>query len=651
MKPDAAGRTGDTLIVAVLAALFALVYGGACLAKYHNYLYGDFDLAIFAQATDGILRGTWFSSIRGMPWLGDHASLILFLVAPFYALHRSAETLLVIQTLALGAGAFAAHRLALGVTRDRGAALAFAALYLLYPALGYLDLFEFHPEALATAPLLFCIAFAREGRPRAALIAATLALLAREDVALVVLGIAALARFGRWRNAPASARALLIAALLSLLVNFGVLHPMFNAGGAEYGQVYAQWGATTGEQLRNLATHPLATLGALVSVPGDPLRTLAKLQLWGHLLLPLAFLPLLAPGALAVALPILFEHLLSWRTTQHTIYYQYTALLTPVFVAAAVFGYGRVGARGARRALLVLALGCAFASQWMFGPLLGHGVWQVLTPTEPTRATRFDRQRAADLDALLARVPAQGGVVAGFEFLARFAARADVHSLHHVLRGTYTFSTRPYPLPHDIDAVIANTSGRMLTLSIGDGSGERFRALLAANDLHPSAASGEAVLWTRDAHDTVELIGPGSATPIPLLMSAGRGLTLAGCDSLPASVVAGRPMTFRVTWRRVGPLESVPPMRLELIDTRGRTVASQTHVPGYGVWLPHEWPADTNVREALRFVLPDDLVPGIDTLAIDPGRAAGAAPDPARASGDGRLRLGVVQVLPAAGAR
>jgi hypothetical protein len=81
LKPDAAGRTGDTLIVAAFAALFALAYGGACLAKYHNYLYGDFDLAIFAQATDGILRGTWFSSIRGMPWLGDHASLILFLEA------------------------------------------------------------------------------------------------------------------------------------------------------------------------------------------------------------------------------------------------------------------------------------------------------------------------------------------------------------------------------------------------------------------------------------------------------------------------------------------------------------------------------------------------------------------------------------------
>ena len=102
-----------------------------------------------------------------------------------------------------------------------------------------------------------------------------------------------------------------------------------------------------------------------------------------------------------------------------------------------------------------------------------------------------------------------------------------------MLRGTYTFSTRPYPLPLDIAAVIANTSGRMLTLSIGDGSGERFRALLAANDLHPAAASGEAVLWTRGATDTVELIGLGSATPIARPMNAGRGLMLTGCDSLP----------------------------------------------------------------------------------------------------------------------
>jgi len=344
-----------------------------------------------------------------------------------------------------------------------------------------------------------------------------------------------------------------------------------------------------------------------------------------------------------VALPILFEHLLSWRTTQHTIYYQYTALITPVFVAAAVFGWARVAARGGRRALPALALGCSLASQWMFGPLAGHGVWQVLTPIEATRPTRLDRQRAADLDALLAGVPAHGGVVAGFEFLARFAARNNAHSLHHVLRGTYTFSTRPYPVPHDVAAVIANTSGRMLALSIGEHSGERFRALLAANDLHPAAASGEAVLWTRGPRDTVELVGAGSAAAIGPPLGAGRGLALTGLDSLPAQVVAGQPLSFRVAWRRIGPLEAVPPMRLQLIDARGRTVASQAHVPGYGVFLPHEWPEQADVREALRLVLPDDLAPGLDTLAIDPGRAA-----PDGAAGDGRLRLGVVRVLPAA---
>ena len=681
-------RRADTVVVAALALLYALVYGTACLIKYRYFLYTDFDLAIFAQATDGILRGTLFSSIRGMPWLGDHASLILFPVAPLYALFRDARTLLMLQTVALAAGAFAAHRLALAATGRRADAIAFAALYLLIPALGYTNLFEFHPETLATAPLLFAFAFAHEGRPRATLVMAAIALLAREDVALAVLGLAAhlvLVKPPRWRGI---ALALAGAAALSLIVSFAVLRPLFNAGGAEYGRVYAQWGDTTGAAIVTMITHPFRVLASLVSVSGDPGHTTAKLQFWLHLLLPLGFLPLLAPATLVAALPVLFEHLLAWRPAQHTIVYQYTALLTPAFVAAAVHAYARLArspagaapraTRGAKTrggdraakgrgaapavqaapdvamrapgALLIVALACALVSQVAFGPLFGRGMWQTLRSFESTWPSRDERRHAAALAELLRRLPPRGGVVAGFELLPRLVSRDSLHSAHHVFLGRYTFSDRPYPMPRDIAALVCDASDPTLLGAVNATTGQRLQELCALNDLHPSSAIGEALLWTRGARDTVELRAPGLpaiARERPARIDG--AVALVGWDPWPESVRAGDALTLRLGWRRVAPVQRLFPIRLELFDAGGTRVATQLHPLGYSVWPPHTWPADTTLMETVRFVMPEDLAPGTDTIALTVqapgGGGAHLVEDPLNPAGGGHVRLGTVRVI------
>src|SRR2546428_12857848 len=109
---------------------------------------------------------------------------------------------LVVQSAVLGLGAFPVHRMApramTGRTREpadagRGgapsAAWVFVAAYLLHPALSYLGLFEFHPEIVATTALLFAIDALMTNRTRSCVAWAALALLAREDVALVVVAL------------------------------------------------------------------------------------------------------------------------------------------------------------------------------------------------------------------------------------------------------------------------------------------------------------------------------------------------------------------------------------------------------------------------------------------------------------------------------
>lgn len=527
-------------LVALVSGFVAL-YGALVVVKYRFYLYRDFDLAIFTQALERILAGSTVTSIRGMSWLGDHASYVLFLLAPLYAIARHPLFLPMLQTVVLGLGAIPVFRMALAArtgheTRSApsGAhatiALAMAAAYLLQPALGYLDLFEFHPETIATTALLFGIDAWMSRRLRACALWTALALATREDVALVVLAFGAWTLiFGRGARprialvpprgaapatrAPAFGLALIAMGLASLFVTFALIRPRFGTAGADYLGMYGGLGTGPLEIVANLARHPWLVAQGLITTPDNPLDAILKLELWVHLLLPLAFLPLLAPSAWLVALPILAEHLLSRRIQQHTIVFQYTALVLPVLAWAAILGLRRLRDDTARAAAFG-AVAAALVAQIAFGPIVGRNVFQTSRATERVFPNAQDRVLAKARDAMLARVPAEGAVVASFEFLPRLARRHDVHSLHHVLRGAYTYSTRPYPELVNVTAVLADWDDPMLRRMLEDRSARvRVQRLIESNRLVPIAGGGNLYLYTRAEDGAPHGLSAGSASP------------------------------------------------------------------------------------------------------------------------------------------
>ena len=85
----------------LLATLGFAIAFGLCVVKWRFYLYKDFDLAIFSEAMVRLGQGSLHSTIRGMPWLGDHASYVMFLLAPLYALAPHPLTLLLVQSAAV----------------------------------------------------------------------------------------------------------------------------------------------------------------------------------------------------------------------------------------------------------------------------------------------------------------------------------------------------------------------------------------------------------------------------------------------------------------------------------------------------------------------------------------------------------------------
>ena len=624
-------------VVPGLAAIYAGLFSFLCLEKYRYYLYTDFDLAIFAHAMDGVLRGSFFESIRGMNWLGDHSSLILIPLAPLHALFRDARMLLIFQSLALAAGAWPVYRMARRELEREWAAVCCAALYLLFPAVEYSNLFEFHPETLATPALLFALGFLRAGGVRPAWIAAGIALLTREDVALVVLMMAGYALLQRRAGGGRAAAGLAILAAASLVTTFVVLRPAFNAGGAQYGWLYIDWGRTPAEVVGNLLRDPGGAFMALFTTPESTFETTVKQQYYLHMLFPLAFLPLLSPITLLLSAPIVVGHFLTWRYQQHSIVYHYTALVTPFVMTAAILGLrnlsswsgsrataprgGRVHgteARGKapaaeRRVALAVACGvslaCAVASHVLFGPFAAATPWRRLSPAESVRPGPEARAMQPWRDRLVAERPRDGGVLASFELLSHLIRAADVHSLHSLLAGRYTFSDRPYVLPTGIGAMVTDLSAQ----STGDAvlaSGARLREMCAINGLRPVRAAGDLVAFARGARDTVPLL-EGAAlnwgASLPLVYDG--VLALIDADSLLRNVRPGEALEFRVRWMRVAPADRLYIMRLVLRDGRGRVAYEHARNIGYAVYPAHEWPEYAPVTETVRLVVPAGLAP------------------------------------------
>ncbi|MDY6902670.1 MAG: DUF2079 domain-containing protein, partial [Cyanobacteriota bacterium] len=124
-----------------------------------------FDLGIFDNGVYLISQGQEpFISFRGLHILGDHAAFILYPLALLYRIFPQVHWLFLIQALSLSMGAFPTFNLASQAGLKKSLATAMAAIYLLYPVIFNLNLFDFHPEVVALPALLWAILAARLNR-------------------------------------------------------------------------------------------------------------------------------------------------------------------------------------------------------------------------------------------------------------------------------------------------------------------------------------------------------------------------------------------------------------------------------------------------------------------------------------------------------
>ncbi len=417
-RDDWVHRVGPLLGLVLLVAGYAVFYGMWSVRKYHAYHAPAFDMAIFDQ-------GVWllsrfkepFVTILGLNLFGDHVVFIMGLFVPLYWLWPTPETLLVVQSMALALGGIPIYLIAARVLKDRWLGLIPTLGYLLYPALGWLNLENFHPDALAVPLALFALYFAIFGRWRRYLVMVLLLLLVKEDLwlFLVPLGIYVALKHNR--------KVGLLTVGLAIgwfLIAFFAIQPTLSGTAAGSLDSWRIPFGGVGGLLQKMFTEPWQVISYML--------TADKLKYLFQLLTPLLFLPLLDWRSL-IAVPVLFFNLISTFWYQSNLQYHYTSLIIPVFCVSAIFGLERFRRLSVRRGLTIACLVVTVACGYFWGPLPGSK-----TPSSYPDPRHYE---AIAANAALELIPADAVVAAEDKFAAHLANRELIYIFPNPYSASY----------------------------------------------------------------------------------------------------------------------------------------------------------------------------------------------------------------------
>ncbi len=426
-----AQRIPWTAVVLLGAAGYAAYFSFHTLHFHLNTNTRSFDLGLEENVLWNIVHGGHL--FKGSPMFGPeggyagwHVPFIGYVLAGLYALHQHASTLLVVQSVLVGAAAVPLYGFSRRLVGAPSAAL-IALAYLLYPAVHGPNLYDFH--YLTIAPVfLWASAWALEvRRDRLLWLVVPLTLSVREDVAA---GLAVLGAFfvlsGRRPRAGLIVTG--VATVYFVAMKFVLMPIMANHSAFVYiYQGLLPAGENTfGAVLKTVLGNPAFTLGTLLERE--------KLVYLLQFLAPLGFLPLRRPIVLLLLVPGFFFTLLSTGYPPTvSITFQYAMHWTMFLFLAlpVVIEHMRQGAEGLvrqRAAIVVVCVG-TLAGSSQFGAVLHHETARGGFGSYVFGRTDEDRKRGQALDELVALVPPRAKIVGSETVVPHVSNRPDAYTI------------------------------------------------------------------------------------------------------------------------------------------------------------------------------------------------------------------------------
>lgn len=176
-------------VLVVGACFFVILFSITLLSLFDVLSAGSYDLgnmnqAIWNTAHGDVLRMTTVPSFTSRLFI--HVEPIFLAIAPLYLFWQDPRFLLILQTFVLAASVFPIYSLIRHTTGMRLGGVLGAVLFLVLPSLHLSALFQFHSLILAIPFLLYGISYFERRRFSVGYIFFLVAMMCREDIALVV---------------------------------------------------------------------------------------------------------------------------------------------------------------------------------------------------------------------------------------------------------------------------------------------------------------------------------------------------------------------------------------------------------------------------------------------------------------------------------
>ena len=329
------------IVLAVVTIVYSLEMSHQAILRYETFKATAFDLGNMDQVIWNTLHGRLFQfTNQAIDWYGPptrlaiHFEPIILPLSLLYSFGADPRILLVFQTLALASGSLPVFLLTRKLIPQWPLlAPLMATAYLLTPALIGVNIFDFHPVALAAPFLLYALLALEYKRYAWFLVACVLAASTKEDVPLTIamLGIVVMWRY----KLPRLGLVLLIGGALWSLIAFKVIIPHFYPGvqANNFWYRYEELGSSPGAAILNLFVRPWVFFSLFF--------TLDRLYYLFSLVRTVGFFPLLAPEWLLPTLPSLAVNLLSTDPLLYSGVYHYNAAIIPFVMIAAIHGTRR----------------------------------------------------------------------------------------------------------------------------------------------------------------------------------------------------------------------------------------------------------------------------------------------------------------------
>jgi uncharacterized membrane protein len=314
-----------------MTGVSAVVLFGCSSLRHTLFQSGFFDLGIYDQVVYLMSQGQPpISSLLGFHHLGNHAAWAVYPLALLYKIYPSAYWLLAVQAISLSLGAIPTYYLALQAGLKQNQAVTMSLVYLLYPLVFNVNLFEFHPEVMALPVFLAVVLAARLDKIVWFCVGTIFILGCKAVLSLTV------AAMGLWLLLFEKRRIYGIFAVIVGISWFAIatqlIIPAFSSNEVAAIERYSYLGNSVTEIVRNLLMKPQIIFGRFFSFTVlEYIGLLITPVIWG--LSPQYLAPLVA------AIPTLVINILSDKSTQRDLIHQYSLPILPFLIVAVIASF------------------------------------------------------------------------------------------------------------------------------------------------------------------------------------------------------------------------------------------------------------------------------------------------------------------------